>query len=160
MTELALRRLSPWHITHKFDRDAASLADRHYSRGMIGSPQFMPPGQTLVLLAVWHDAVFGWWRPHPDSGIIAMNKLDGWTCTIFRNEGQYLSSNLILDAEGILSDQYTCGPDGMITYVYDAKVRSTNPGYCFRMAGWDIRGRSADGRKTRLGKDWEHAGYV
>jgi len=139
-----------WHVVNKFDRDACALADRHYSRRKIGSPQFMPPGQTLVLLALGHDAVFGWWRPHPDSGLIAMNGLDGWTCTIFRNEAphRYQSSDLILEAEHILLSMHSCGPDGLLTYVWGAKVRSSNPGYCFQMAGWRKRGRSADKRKT------------
>ena len=43
--------MSPWRVIPKFDaRAAAALADRHYSRRKVGAPQFMPPGQTLVLL--------------------------------------------------------------------------------------------------------------
>jgi hypothetical protein len=112
----------------------------------------MPPGQTLVLLNFNATAVFGWWRPHPDSGIRAMNNLDGWTCTIFRNESNWLSSCLILDAEIELLARYGCGPDGMLTYVWDSKVISSNPGYCFKRAGWRAIGRSADRRKTLLQK--------
>lgn len=141
-----------WQIVGKFDRDACCLADRHYSRRKVGSPQFMPPGQTLVLLSEAKDAVFGWWRPHPDSGLRAMNNLDGWTCTIFRNEGSTLSSSLILQAEDVLRSRHSCGPSGMLTYVWDKKIRSTNPGYCFQIAGWAPIGRSADGRKTLLQK--------
>ncbi len=97
----------------KFDPRAAALADRHYSRRTVGSPQFMPPGETIVLLAPAADAVFGWWRPHPRSGIKAMNGLDGWTCTIFRNESQALSSHLILEAESYLRETAsTVGPIG------------------------------------------------
>lgn len=140
---------------------AARLADGHYSRRTIGSPQFMPPGQTLVLLTPDQRAVFGWWRPHPDSGIVAMNKLDGWTCTIFRNDGTgVLSSDLILRAEAELAAHYDCGPDGMLTYVWDRKVASPNPGYCFKWAGWVAIGRSADGRKTLLWKDFALAGRL
>jgi hypothetical protein len=107
----------------------------------------MPPGQTICLLT--DGAVFGWWRPHPAAGIQAMNGLDGWTCTIFRNEGPHRSSNLILEAETWLAE---CGPDGMLTYVWDSRVRSSNPGFCFQAAGWKKIGRSADGRKTLLRK--------
>jgi hypothetical protein len=117
----------------------------------------MPPGQTLVLVAP--DAVFGWWRPDPASGIKAWNGLDGWTCTIFRNEGATLSSELILAAERAIVDTADgCGPDGLITYVWDARVRSVNPGACFKAAGWRATGRSADGRKTLLQKPWADAG--
>jgi hypothetical protein len=143
---------SPWVAVPKFTPQAARLADGHYSRRTVGSPQFMPPGQTLVLLTGDGLAVFGWWRPDPSSGIRAMNGLDGWTCTIFRNTGPTLSSELILAAEAELLTRYDCGPDGLITYVWDSKVRSPNPGYCFKQAGWRTTGRSADGRKTLLQK--------
>jgi hypothetical protein len=140
-----------WRQVTKFDARACALADRHYSRRKPGSGQFMPPGQTVVLLSLDERAVFGWWRPHPDSGIRSMNGRDGWTCTIFRNEGPTLSSVLILDAERALDGQ-TIGPDGMLTYVWDKRIRSVNPGACFKAAGWRTIGRSADGRKTLLQK--------
>ena len=141
-----------WDAVPKFTPVGARLADEHYSRRTVGSPQFMPPGQTLVLTTPDSLAVFGWWRPHPSSGIRAMNGLDGWTCTIFRNTGPVLSSRLILAAEGELTQRHDVGPDGLLTYVWDKKVASPNPGYCFKMAGWKAIGRSADGRKTLLQK--------
>ncbi len=142
----------PWVVVGKFTPAAARLTDGHYSRRKVGSPQFMPPGQTLILMTPDERAVFGWWRPHPRSGIRAMNGLDGWTCTIFRNTGPNLSSELILAAESELAARYDCGPSGLLTYVWDAKVASRNPGYCFKVAGWKAIGRSADGRKTLLTK--------
>lgn len=81
-----------------------------------------------------------------------MNGLDGWTCTIFRNESLvHRSSDLIVAAEAFIED---CGPSGLITYVWDRKVASRNPGYCFKVAGYAATGRSADGRKTLLQKAW------
>jgi hypothetical protein len=153
--------LQLWSLSHKYDKIGAKLADGHYSRRKVGSPQFMPPGDTVVL--VRPDAVFGWWRPNPASGIKSMNGLDGWTCSIFRRAAldAPLASELILDAEMAL-DGWTCGPDGLLTYVWDAKIRSTNPGFCFKAAGWrkvpGRRGKSADGRKTLLWKPWELRG--
>ena len=142
-----------WRRVKKFDPAACALADRHYSRRKIGAPQFMPPGQTIVLLSFDNLALFGWWRPAPASGIKAMNGLDGWTCTIFRNESTRLSSDLILAAEDELYRHADgVGPDGLITYVWDRRVRSSNPGYCFLRAAWRRAGRSADGRKTLLQK--------
>ena len=141
-----------WRVIGKFNPIAAKLADLHYSRRKIGSPQFMPPGQTLILLSEDEQAIFGWWRPHPDAGLKAMNGRDGWTCTIFRNVGGRLSSQLILAAEDILLARHDVGPDGLMTYVWDAKVRSVNPGYCFKRAGYRAIGRSADNRKTLLQK--------
>jgi hypothetical protein len=136
-----------WSRVPKFHREACLLADRHYSRRKPGTNQFMPPGETIVLHI--SGAVFGWWRPKP--GIRAMNGLDGWTCTIFRNETRILSSLLILAAEQFIKE---CGPDGLITYVHDGKVRSVNPGACFKAAGYRRMGRSRDGRKTLLQKPW------
>lgn len=147
-----------------YDRIGRILADDHYSRRQRGSPQFMTPGQRFVLVTPDFQSVFGWWRPHPASGIIALNGLDGWTCTIFRRTGgTVLASELILDAErAIAALGYRCGPDGLLTYVWDAKVQSGNKGYCFKRAGWHRAGgcadcrsvgaRSADGRKTLLHK--------
>lgn len=160
-----------WRVSHKADPVGAKLADGHYSRRTVGAPQFMPPGEVVVL--VRSDAVFGWWRPDPRSGLKSMNGLDGWTCSIFRNVGVELSSTLILAAESALVAQpspsgFPPGPDGMLTYVYDRKVRSPNPGYCFKLAGWHVAGsraccariapRSRDGRKTLLHKPIHGAG--
>lgn len=149
--------MSCWTLSHKYDRTGAALADRHYSRRKVGAPQFMPPGETVVL--VRPDTVFGWWRPHPRSGLKAMNGLDGWTCTIFRREGldAPLASEMILDAELALEGR-TCGPSGLLTYVAECKVRSPNPGYCFLQAGYRRIGRAAHRDKWLLWKPWELRG--
>jgi len=148
-----------WERITKFDPRGAIIADGHYSRRTVGSPQWMPPGETLNLLTEDGRALWGWWRPHPDSGITAMNGLDGWTCTIFRNESDVKSSLLILGAElELVRLGRGCGPSGMLTYVWDKKVESPNPGYCFKMAGWEPQGRSADNKKTLLHKPFEQAG--
>ena len=161
MTQLVLwpEEARVWSRVTKFDPRACSLADRHYSRRSPGSNQFMPPGETVVLLTPCARAVFGWWRPHPRSGLCAWNGLSGWVCTIFRNEGAGLSSLLILAAEVVLRELGRgCGPDGLLTYVWDARVRSTNPGRCFKAAGWCMAGRSANGQKTLLHKPWNLCG--
>ena len=147
----------PWTLSHKADRRGAQLADGHYSRRKVGSPQFMPPGETVVLVAP--GAVFGWWRPHPRSGLKAMNGYDGWTCSIFRRVSGPLASDMILAAELALEDK-SCGPSGLLSYVWPAKVRSSNPGYCFQMAGYRDIGASADGRKRLFWKPWEMRGVA
>jgi hypothetical protein len=158
--QLAIETSDGWEIVRKFDPRAVALADRHYNRRKRGSNQFMPPGETLVLVTGDSLAVWGWWRPAPASGIPSINGLDGWTCTIFRNEGPKLSSDLVLAAEAVLASEQRddCGPDGMLTYVWDKRIRSTNPGYCFKQAGWHPIGRSADRRKTLLHKPYDLAG--
>lgn len=163
--------LTHWLLAESgaFDRVGCALADKHYSRRKVGAPQFMPPGQRFALITRDMGAVWGWWRPHPSSGIRAMNGLDGWTCAIFRRAYGPRASELVIDAERALVAQgHTCGPSGMLTYVWDAKVESVNPGYSYKQAGWHIAGRcsecrgmrarSADNKKTLLHKPFALAG--
>jgi hypothetical protein len=123
-----------WRRTTKFDGRAAALADRHYSRRTVGSPQFMPPGRTLVLITEGGDAVWGTHWPRAD---LTLDGLDAWRCSIFRNEGPGLSSELITEAMQRTADTWHDRPrDGWLTFVAKDRVRSSNPGYCFLMAGW------------------------
>lgn len=149
----------------RFDPIVASFADRHYSRRTPGSPQFMPPGEIVVLVEREGRAVFCWNRQR-----FTLNNRETWVCTIFRNESPILSSELILDAE--LSGQlvelgsmkwtralYPC-KDGFSTYIDTRYVQSKNPGYCFLKAGWQKSGWSADGHKLLLTKPWELRGRL
>ena len=43
--------------------------------------------------------------------------------------------------------------------MWDRKVASANPGYCFKQAGYVVTGRSADNKKTLLQKRWRDAEY-
>ncbi len=72
----------------------------------------------------------------------------GIECLIFRNEGPILSSTLIREADELAWARWP--GERHFTYVWDAKVRSTNPGFCFKRAGWHPCGRNADGRLTIL----------
>jgi hypothetical protein len=124
----------------------------------------MPPGETFVLIGRDLLSVWGWWRTHPRSGIVAMNGKDGWTCSVFARHGGPLASELVLDAELALAlltrDGITaaaCGPDGMLTYVWRSKVLSANPGYCYKVAGWRKIGTCARGTKDLLHKPFELA---
>lgn len=155
-----------------YDPIGRAMADQHYSRRKPGAAQFLPPGQRFVLITKDFSGVWGWWRPHPRSGIVAMNNLDGWTCSIFRRgkSASALASDLILDAEGAIAALgFECGPHGLLTYVWDRQVRSENKGCCFKIAGWhragkcadckDVSDRSADGKKTLLHKPFRLAGF-
>lgn len=67
--------------THKYDAEMALFSDGHYSRQTPGSPQFMPPGETLVLRDASGLILFGWvkmsFRADGERGLY---------CSIFRNE--------------------------------------------------------------------------
>jgi hypothetical protein len=71
-------------------------------------------------------------------------------CSIFRNEGPLRSSDLILEAEQLAWRRWP--GQRLFTYVWPAKVKSVNPGYCFKMAGWQQCGRNKDGRLIILEK--------
>lgn len=47
-----------WHISDRADPRARVIADRHYNRQKIGTPQFVPPGRCLVLLTEKADALW------------------------------------------------------------------------------------------------------
>jgi hypothetical protein len=60
------------------------------------------------------------------------------TCAIFRNEGAGRSSDLILEA---MRAAWVRWPgERLYTYVNPRRVRSANPGYCFKAAGWQLCG--------------------
>jgi hypothetical protein len=52
----------------------------------------------------------------------------------FRNEGNTLSSKLILDAEEIAWRRWP--GQRLYTYVNPRGIRSNNPGACYKAAGW------------------------
>jgi hypothetical protein len=123
-----------WERRTKFDTAAAALADRHYSRRTVGSPQFAPPGRTVVL--VTPDELAAWVTHWPDADK-TMDGMDSWRCSLFRNEGPRLSSELILEAMRLTAEFWDERPaDGWLTFVDTTKVRSKNPGACFKKAGW------------------------
>lgn len=117
---------------------------RHYQDGRQRSPFFVGPGEKLVLLTITCDALFVWRH----SLILGKDGQEGVSCSIFRNEGPILSSALIQEADEWAWERWP----GLrhYTYVADGKIRSMNPGCCFRKAGWNVCGRNATGKLTIL----------
>lgn len=116
-------------LTTDGDDQCLLLADRHYSRGKVGSRLFLGPGEKMVLRTPDGKAVFGWrkckYRKDGQYGI---------ECTIFRNEGDLQSSILIKEA--IQWARAKWGEERIFTYVNPKYIKSTNPGYCFIVAGF------------------------
>ncbi|MBP1893008.1 hypothetical protein J2Z18_002110 [Paenibacillus lactis] len=134
---LDLQQYGPWIVTHKGDRSCRLLADRHYSRQRPGHPMFTRPGRNLVLRSAAGDAVWVTWSGVRDDG------MDAWECTLFRNESSIRSSEMIRFAVTATVAEWGKPPaDGIITYVDGRKIRSTNPGCCFKAAGWRRIGKS------------------
>ena len=136
-----------WFRSHHFDRTGARLADDHYSRKTVGSPQFMPPGRKLVLVldaGVGRSAVFGVSWPYPE--LVAHAWPNAWICTIFRREPgcPYLASDLIVQAVAATRWKFGEPPKlGMVTWIQPKKVRPTMVhgrrvwGWTFLRAGFE-----------------------
>jgi hypothetical protein len=80
---------------------------------------------------------------YPDA-TMRMDGQTGYNCAIFRNESPRPGSEIILEAERAAVAKW--GPNRGYTYVDPRHVRSPNPGYCFKLAGWRFVKRTADGK--------------
>lgn len=134
-----------WHLSHKFDPRARPLADRHYNRRKVGSPQFVPPGRALVLLTEAADAL--WITSWPKGEYVRHAWPGAWVNSCFRNENpdENLSSELIREAIAATCAYFGSPPkQGMITFVDPDKTRhKRDPGRCYRKAGFEVVGQTA-----------------
>lgn len=136
-----------WRLAHRADPRCVALADRHYSRQKIGSPQFVPPGRCIVLYAKTDTGEAVWVTSWPFAEYVKHAWAGAWTCSIFRNEGAGLASDLIRQAVAATRAIYGEPPAlGMITFVLPKAIRSVNPGACFKHAGFVLVGAAKDGK--------------
>lgn len=127
-----------WTCRGRFDAAAAFLADRHYSREVVGSPQVGGPGFLLVLVTPCERGL--WISKRHDPGASSARALAdgflGYRCALFRNETGGRASDLIRAAVDLTERLWGPAKLGWMTYVDTAAVASEVPGYCFRRAGW------------------------
>lgn len=125
-----------WFFSHQADPRAVPLADRHYSRVRTGTRQIAPPGRMLVLLTEQAQALWISSWPYPEM-LMRTWCPTAWMCTLFRNESHLLSSELIREAVAATRWYWGEPPvDGMVTIINQHKVKSVNPGYCYKKAGF------------------------
>lgn len=121
-----------WWLTKDGDLDCLELYNRHYSAYRYADGRerrlFIGPGEKVVLRTEAGDAMFVWRRFIDASGECGIN------CAVFRNESPHQSSELIRQADSIADEIWSCRRH--YTYVNPREIASTNPGYCFLMAGW------------------------
>jgi hypothetical protein len=136
---------SPWCLSWRADPRARALADRHYNRQAVGADQFVPPGRCLVLLTEDADAL--WISSWPFADYVQHAWAGAWMNSCFRNEGDRLSSDLILAAVAATRAYWPSPPAlGMVTFVDATKVRhKRDPGRCFRRAGFEHVGFTEGG---------------
>ena len=121
-----------WYAVKDGNVMARGLFDRHYSRHFYKDgrkpKQFVGPGEKMLLMTSDGTALFVWRKFISDDGQTGVN------CAVFRNESERLSSSLILEAEQFAWDRWP--GERLYTYVNPRGIKSVNPGYCFKRAGW------------------------
>lgn len=133
-----------WQLSDRFDPACLPLADRHYNRRAIGSPQFVPPGRCIVLRTPLADAF--WVTSWPFAKFVRHAWPGAWVCSAFRNEGDELSSELIKEAVAATCSIWDPPSLGIVTFVNAAKVRrKRDPGRCFLRAGFERCGETKGG---------------
>lgn len=134
-----------WCRSHRADPDVLPLADRHYNRQKVGSPQFCPPGRCLVFKTAALDAF--WVTSWPFAEYVKHAWAGAWVCSAFRNESGHLSSELIRQAVAATLAEYGDAPAlGMVTFVDTTKTRrKRDPGRCYLRAGFRNVGRTKGG---------------
>lgn len=134
-----------WRVSHRFDQRALPLADRHYNRQSVGSPQFVPPGRCLVLLTEHADAL--WVTSWPFAEFTKHAWAGAWVNSLFRNESPTLASDLIREAVARTRGKWPEVPAlGMITFVDASKVKhKRDPGRCYLRAGFRHAGATQGG---------------
>lgn len=139
-----LRRASEhWFFSRDGDEWCLNIFKRHYSHYEYADGRqpklFVGPGEKIVLISESGDALFVWrkylWKKYESTA-----NRQGINCTIFRNESDVLSSVLISEAEQIARQRWP--NERLYTYVNPKKIRSTNPGACFKYAGWKVCGKT------------------
>lgn len=134
-----------WRLSHRADRNALPIADRHYNRQKPGTPQFVPPGRCVVLLNQKQNAV--WVTSWPFAEYVKHEWPGAWICSSFRNEGGDLSSELIRQAVAVTRYVYREPPPlGMVTFVDPRKVK-----------GFIVR--TKEGSELRWGYSYWKAGF-
>lgn len=124
-----------WLQTKDGDEACFQIFQRHYSyREGRKIRQFVGPGEKCVLITEGGDALWVWRKYKTDDGQTGIN------CAVFRNESDILSSTLILDAELVAAKRWP--GQRLFTYVNPKRIRSTNPGACFKRSGWTVCGKT------------------
>ena len=128
-----MKRIPHWIVGQDGEKELRAFYNKHYSayeyKDGRKPKKFVGPGEYIALTLPDRLALFVWRKFIDDSGQKGIN------CSIFRNESNILSSDLIREADAIAD---FCWPgERHYTYVRAAAVKSENPGWCFICAGWN-----------------------
>jgi hypothetical protein len=137
-----------WTLSHRADPSALPIADRHYNRQKPGTPQFVPPGRCIVLLAnaaLWVTSwPFAQYTKHAWAG--------AWVNSLFRKECPGSASDFILEAVAATRYKWSEVPElGLVTFVDPDEVPPVRRrgrdiyGYCYLCAGFEHVGFTKGG---------------
>lgn len=134
-----------WTKAHRADKDCLPVADRHYNRQTVGSPQFVPPGRCIVLKARGALWVTSWqfaeYVKHQWAG--------AWVNSLFRKECEGIASEYIRAAIAATRYEWPHVPDlGLVTFLDPKHVRERK-----------VRGRQAIGI-SYFEAGFKHVGYT
>jgi hypothetical protein len=140
-----------WCLSNRADPVAKKLADRHYNRQKIGSPQFVPPGACLVLLTDCGKAF--WVTSAPIAAYVKHAWAGAWVCSAFRSEGAgNKASELIRQAVAHSRWHFERVPAlGIVTFIDRSQVRPIMVrgvktwGWTFMKAGFSPVGETKGG---------------
>lgn len=139
-----------WTLSNRADPSAARVADRHYNRQKVGSPQFVPPGRCLVLRTDDYGAL--WVTSWPYAEYVKHAWAGAWVNSLFRNESDVRSSRLIRQAVAATLWRYGKPPtQGMVTFISRKHVKGTRVrgrtvyGWTYHKAGFRTVGETKGG---------------
>lgn len=153
MTQISIGRIQLWVRSHRCDPEVRPLADRHYNRQKIGAKGFAPPGRCIVFKQKTPNVNAFWITSYPFAEFVKHQWAGAWICSAFRNESEFLSSDLIRNAvaatvaHSLASEKWGAIPSlGMVTFVDTGKTkRKRDPGRCYIKAGFRYCGKTKGG---------------
>lgn len=143
-----------WSLSDRADPPARDIADRHYNRQKPGTPQFVPPGRCIVLLADESVWVTSW--PFPQ--YVKHAWPGAWVNSAFRKEGgddhaseyirQAVAATRAIAEIDTAWERGVIPALGMVTFIDPVKVKP-------RM----VRGRPTWGH-SYMEAGFKHVGYT
>lgn len=139
-----------WTLSHRADPSSARIADRHYNRQKIGSPQFVPPGRCVVL----HHPTALWVTSWPFAEYVKHEWPGAWINSCFRREAGPVASEMIREALAATLSVWSTppsiaaagGPVCMVTFIDRSKVKHKRDfGRCCLRAGFRVIGETKGG---------------
>lgn len=133
-----------WTVSHRADPDCLPLADQHYNRQKVGSPQFVPPGRCHVLKADGAVWVTSW----PFAEYVKHSWAGAWTNSLFRKECEGKASEFIRDAVAATRAKWDAPELGIVSFIDPNEVtpRKVRGRLCIAIAYFEA--------------GWKHVGYT